>query len=248
MKNSKTVVTAALIQSVEIVLNDITKHRYSTTGIYNAHNAVFGLNETPEACTSCLVNRANKLKQWYLDYALEQAQNGKDVYGKKLAEVAPETPGAKGLNDTNTIAGGLDGANVPRETYTDLAGIYSAYAELDDETPTDEAQSIADILEQNQSEKDSGLTMLFDSEVQLLEDRQSELNASNVDAGTTDFDVTDKDGNVHTVTFADDKLTFVNADGETKNMKPGTYTTVAGDSYAVQPGGKATFKANESIL
>lgn len=244
MKNSKTVVTAALIQSVEIVLNDITKHRYSTTGIYNAHNSVFGLNETPEACTSCLVNRANKLKQWYADYALEQAQNGKDVYGKKLEEATPTVP----ADDA--------GANVPRETFTDLASIYENY--LETETPEDEAAAIGEISKQDAEATGAGLTMLFDSERTLLMDRLAELNgAGNVDAGTTDFDVTagttdfdvtDKDGNVHTVTFADDKLTFVNADKEVKNMKPGTYTTVAGDSYAVQPGGKATFKANESIL
>lgn len=230
MKNSKVAVTAAMIQSVEIVLNDISKHRYSTTGIYNAHNAVFGLNEVPEACTSCLVNRAIKLKKWYLDYALEQAQNGKDVYGKKISEAAPTVPAS----------------NVPRETFTDLASIYENY--LETEAPEDEAAAIAEITKQDAEATANGQTMLFDNERTLLQDRLAELSAPKVDVGTENFDVTDKDGNVHTVSFADEKLTFINADGEVKNMKAGTYSLVNGDSYAVQPGGKATFKVNESIL
>lgn len=230
-------VTPALIQSVEIVLNDIAKHRYSTSGVYNAHNAVFQLRETPESCVSCLTNRANNLKRWYAEYALDQANKGKDVYGNKLEGAAPTL------------------LNVPRETYTALSDIYAAYGadfgyDPDDETLANEADVIAQITKQDAASPE---IMLFDSERQLLAARLAELNTPVLD---TDITVKDKDGNLHEVAFkadADDAtkgvLTFVNADGELKNMKPGTYTTDAGDSYAVQPGGKATYKpGEESIL
>jgi hypothetical protein len=245
-------ITPAIIQSVEIVLNDVSKHRYSTSGIYNAHNAVFGLREVPESCTSCLTNRANKLKQWYADYALAQADKGKDVYGEKLEAAAPTVPATEAA-----------GANVPRETYTALHDIYAAYSAefgYDPDEPENamgEADAIAEITKQDAEATANGNTMLFDSERQLLADRLTELNTPNVDTTNADgsFIVKDKDGNVHEVTFTPDAedatkggLTFVNADKETKNMKPGTYTTDTGDSYAVQPGGKTTFKAGEESI
>lgn len=246
-------VTPELVKQVENVLSEAAKHRYSTAGVYGASNQVFKLKEVPQTCTSCVVLRANNLRKWYEAYVMEQNEKGKDVYGKKLEEAKPTVP-------------------APRDAYNNVNDIYEAYVNEFDESLHQaegaEKADIAELLDQNQAAKDSGLSMLMDSEVELLNARFAELsnedqpgakglNESNIIAGGLDsaqnvaretFDVNDKDGNTHTVTFADDKLTFVNEAGETKNMKAGTYTLANGDSYAVQPGGKATLKVNDDIL
>lgn len=73
MSNS---VTPQVVAQVEAVLADKKKNRYSTSGIYAAHNAVFNKNEAPQSCASCLKKRAEALEKWYnaLELTAEDAE------------------------------------------------------------------------------------------------------------------------------------------------------------------------------
>jgi hypothetical protein len=55
----------SLIEEVEELFADIRQtHRYSTGRIYALYNRVFGTNEKPQTCFSCLLRKVNKLKRW----------------------------------------------------------------------------------------------------------------------------------------------------------------------------------------
>lgn len=54
-----------LIAQVQEVIAMADKNRYSVSRIFAAHNAVFGLNDTPQSCTSCLTTRTAALRTWY---------------------------------------------------------------------------------------------------------------------------------------------------------------------------------------
>lgn len=51
-----------LIQDVELT------HRYFMSRIYNTYNAVFGINELPQSCASCLIRKVKQLKGWAENY------------------------------------------------------------------------------------------------------------------------------------------------------------------------------------
>lgn len=54
-----------LIKEVESLISDVDKtHRYSMSKIYDLSNRVFGTNETPQSCASCLIRKVNELKKW----------------------------------------------------------------------------------------------------------------------------------------------------------------------------------------
>lgn len=57
--------SAQLIKKVEGVMAEATKHTFSVSRVYAAHNEVFQLNEKPQTCGSCLRTRANNLAKWY---------------------------------------------------------------------------------------------------------------------------------------------------------------------------------------
>lgn len=55
----------ALIKEVETLLADVDKtHRYSMSRIYGSYNRVFGTNETPQSCASCLIRKIRELRLW----------------------------------------------------------------------------------------------------------------------------------------------------------------------------------------
>lgn len=238
-------ITAELVRSVDAVLTSAAKHTYSASGVYGAHNQVFKLNETPDTCASCLRNRVDNLRRWYADYAMEQANKGLDQYGNKLTVVTSPAP------------------KVSRETFDNLADLYSAYSTDSDaynayyngNAPEDERALIESMLKTHNDNNEPN--PLYPSEKELLNARLAELNTPvHIDTTNADgsFIVKDKDGNVHEVVYtegegdAPGKLTFTNEAGEVKSMKPGTYTVDNGDKYAVQPGGNTTFKPNDDIL
>ena len=39
-------------------------HRYSMSKIYGLYNQIFGTNEVPQACASCLVRKVKALREW----------------------------------------------------------------------------------------------------------------------------------------------------------------------------------------
>ena len=50
---------------VESLVAEVDKtHRYSMSRIYDAHNQVFGKNEKPQSCASCLIRKVQELKNW----------------------------------------------------------------------------------------------------------------------------------------------------------------------------------------
>lgn len=86
MSNS---VTPQVVAQVEAVLADKKKNRYSTSGIYAAHNAVFNKNEAPQSCASCLKKRAEALEKWYNALELTAVVNvGENPKGARPAEDA----------------------------------------------------------------------------------------------------------------------------------------------------------------
>lgn len=54
-----------LEQEVRNLVDEIERtHRYSMSRIYGAFNKVFGTNETPQSCASCLIRKKQDLSKW----------------------------------------------------------------------------------------------------------------------------------------------------------------------------------------
>lgn len=60
MKQNKNLIerTRALIDETE------KTHRYSMSGIYGLYNEIYGTNEVPQSCASCLIRKIKLLKEW----------------------------------------------------------------------------------------------------------------------------------------------------------------------------------------
>lgn len=55
----------ALRSEVEALIREVEKtHRYSMSRIYGLYNRVFGTNETPQSCASCLIRKVREFKNW----------------------------------------------------------------------------------------------------------------------------------------------------------------------------------------
>ncbi|SBW07410.1 conserved hypothetical protein [uncultured Dysgonomonas sp.] len=55
----------ALRSEVEALVHEVEKtHRYSMSRIYGLYNRVFGTNEAPQSCASCLIRKVRELKNW----------------------------------------------------------------------------------------------------------------------------------------------------------------------------------------
>jgi hypothetical protein len=56
-----------LIVRVQALVADVDKtHRYSMSRIYGLYNEVYGLEEIPQSCASCLIRKVKQLKEWLL--------------------------------------------------------------------------------------------------------------------------------------------------------------------------------------
>ena len=52
-------------QKAENLINEVdSTHRYSMSRIYSIYNEVFGTNETPQSCASCLIRKVKELSKW----------------------------------------------------------------------------------------------------------------------------------------------------------------------------------------
>lgn len=49
-----------------------TTHRYSMSRIYGLYNEVFGKEEKPQSCASCLIRKTNELKKWFNEQSLNK--------------------------------------------------------------------------------------------------------------------------------------------------------------------------------
>jgi hypothetical protein len=60
----------ALLYEVKKLVCEVEKtHRYSMSRIYGLYNEVFGTNETPQSCASCLIRKVRELKAWFSEEA-----------------------------------------------------------------------------------------------------------------------------------------------------------------------------------
>lgn len=86
---------AATVADVRRIIADSTRHLYSVSLIYRVYNAVFGLNERPQTCGSCLQRRARALKGWLAEYEAAQAAAPAPPKRKRRKKVATPEPVAE---------------------------------------------------------------------------------------------------------------------------------------------------------
>lgn len=257
-------VTPAVLMQVEEVLKMAANYRYSASKVYAAHNLVFGKNETPDTCASCNKKRADALRKWYNGYQsqlvdetpvsvnVDTRDEFKDldgIYGHFYNTIAEVDPDAQ--NETEGINAILkkNGADLfPGETellnarLADLQGINEA-GQIDP-TAFDNLQASSDTVGMNSNTQPGAKGL-----------NEPNTITGGMDAQTiTEADLTEgllilknKKGETFTGIFdSEDGVNGKLVDAEGNSLKPGTYTTETGDSYAVQPGGKATYK-NDAI-
>lgn len=54
-----------LTHRVEALIEEVNNtHRYSMSRIYGLYNEVFGKNESPQSCASCLIRKIKELQTW----------------------------------------------------------------------------------------------------------------------------------------------------------------------------------------
>jgi len=257
-------VTPAQIAQIENVLASAAKNKFQASAVYAAHNSIFGLKETPEVCASCNIKRVAALRKYYAEYKMHQIDStnaAANEEGQALTNVPRETLGdldgifkeygapafdsdeertswLNGLLTQNSLAlvgfrqldaKELDMVNaalvseVPaREEATDLQGIYDIYA------PT-----------------------IVGAETETAEEKEGEIADTTkpgvMDEGPEMLDLKNKKGEYFQGVFnSEDGVNGALVDAQGITFKPGTYSTDTGDSYAVQPGGKATYK-NDAI-
>lgn len=62
-------VSRNLHSEVKELIQDVEQtHRYSMSRIYGLYNKVFGTNELPQNCASCLLRKVKQLKEWTENY------------------------------------------------------------------------------------------------------------------------------------------------------------------------------------
>lgn len=77
-----------LIIEVEAVIKEVDRtHRYSMSKLYDLYNRVFGTNETPQSCASCLIRKVRDLKQWL---EAEKSKSQETEAGNPVSEEKPK--------------------------------------------------------------------------------------------------------------------------------------------------------------
>jgi len=80
-----------IIQDVKTLIDEVQKtHRYSMSRIYALHNQVFGKDEAPQSCASCLIRKINDLKKWLSGFDSRQANQAPKVETTANAEAKPQ--------------------------------------------------------------------------------------------------------------------------------------------------------------
>lgn len=91
-----------LIKEVESLISDVDKtHRYSMSKIYDLSNRVFGTNETPQSCSSCLIRKVNELKKWVQAEKDKESKMSREVGNYEEALNKEITDKAKVKNKKN---------------------------------------------------------------------------------------------------------------------------------------------------
>lgn len=114
-----------LVERVKDVVAEGAKRRYSVSKVYAVYNEVFELNEKPESCSSCLINRVNLLSGWlggYNDYTANAKKIMPDAFAA-LPDVVHLTNAETGEVTAFQMKGGalkdIDGKTAPSGVYID---------------------------------------------------------------------------------------------------------------------------------
>lgn len=76
-----------LKQDVEQLLIEVDKtHRYSMSKIYSLSNDVFGKNEMPQSCASCLIRKVRELRKWFQSQVEEKTEIVSTVKTKRKSK------------------------------------------------------------------------------------------------------------------------------------------------------------------
>lgn len=93
-----------LKQRVEELIKEVNAtHRYSMSRIYGLSNEIFGKNETPQSCASCLLRKVKELEEWLKQQKEEKEETqATDEQSEKKEEV--KTPSKRRKKNDPTQA------------------------------------------------------------------------------------------------------------------------------------------------
>lgn len=240
---------------VKLVLQMAQNNRYSVSRIYAAHNAVFGLKETPETCSTCLTSREKSLRKWWAENAVEEAQDAHqpintdsvnhDENAKPADAVKVKTTGEKHTPpaDSADAQDQADGAA--------LEAFYAAHEAKLAELGVTADSSDEDLLEalevlagtEGNTEEDQ---QHYDAQVaivkQRLVDKSDDTHDRNEALSAVPHVIEEGALKLMYTRSTEDASKGTVAWEDGSKVKAGTYTSLAGVNIAVQVGGKATIK------
>ena len=219
--------TPDLVKRVKEVIADDAKRTYSVSKIYGAYNEAFGLNETPQSCSTCLVNRAKMLVKWLAGYEAYAAGDGQTAE-QHAADFAAHKDAVKLVDvvtDEAVIFHAKDGAFIDVNGNPAPTGIYQNEAD-GKRYDVDAAGKFAEVV----TGPEDDAPALGVTRIPMPEGAPIDLTR---DEGVTPTDPVLK-GTVRYV------------DGST--VKPGTYVTQSGAELTVQVGHRGTLKVKEDDL
>lgn len=255
-KNPKAVerkdATAELLTLVRKATDLIEQsNKYSTSAIYAAHNAVFGLDEIPQTCSSCLLTRGNALRSWLhteVPTAKPVGKTGEGVQtqnpitgaqtGQLPGDSKPAVDNVAAVNEPATLSAWLQDEFTKREVADTLDARKDALELIfEDETITDEQREYAattyDAIEAQIAAANAVEPQYVDPGAPGFVAPAKGVMRYPMGEGIMPFDFTPSEAD-------ENKGTVKAADGA--NVKAGTYTAATGHTIAVSIGGKATIK------
>lgn len=253
-------VTPRMVAAVDGVIADAKGNRYAVNKVYAAHNAIFKVNAQPETCSSCLRNRVRELKAWREQYTPADAPpDAEALFNQFLADTGVTTESSNADKRAALILFTEQHADIISDAQR--AYIDEALENLDI-ADVKEAARLAELANGQGSTTAPAAPAEGEGDTTGTDQQNADTQAGNAgtqkdpnneaydepapgvvrhpmgeDAVPVDFTPSEEDGSKGTVAYADGS-----------KVKAGTYTTAAGLTLAVQPGGKATIKDNEDLL
>lgn len=265
---------AKLKNEVDYVLAQADQHNYYATLIYNAYNAVFGLTEVVQTCSSCLRSRVKKLRDWRSNSKKTTAAtklSEEQVEAKVLellegAGVNADTQPHEALQAVRKLSAGNHHEQVLEELKKGETAL-QAKIDADNEEAQERAKRDAAVeglgLTEDSSAED--ITTAFNSliaaegtsaEAAKYYEALRDVNIQHLATSTVDkphdlpnTSIELKDGSFLVFTPNEgeefkDGARGLVLTGDGGNVKAGTYETKGGDFVKVQVGGKARFEVN----
>lgn len=80
----------ALKTEVQSLISEVEKtHRYSMSRIYGLYNQVFGSDETPQSCASCLIRKVRELRMWLQKECENEASATQQPHSEEIQAAKP---------------------------------------------------------------------------------------------------------------------------------------------------------------